>query len=275
MSSFLSNKHIINRIRFILNDNNDTNSSFNAKVSIVNSWIAEYSANVYNYKRTKITCESDWKTFLLPNDFENIWFVRYESSYNTLIEWTDFFIYDNKIVLNTVNDTLYSNSVKIDLLYDAYLKDLVQESISAYTQWNNVSISVKNGLLYEIWEYILIKDWTVEQVLEIKDIILNTIVVDLLSTVTSSAFITWNIKIADADLWLIDDFARYKNLNILTSDWKTSESWTQWSTQQSVNYNSWKTSDTILENFYKRLSMHKNSKTQKTGSFTTLSIIKT
>lgn len=131
MALSLANKHVINRIRSILSDKNDSSLSFEDKVLIANSALSEYSANVFNFKRTTISPQIDGKTYILPNDFEGIGFVKWNNTQTQLIEDVDFYIYEGNLVLNIAENI--SNSSVLDVLYDAYIVELVQETIGTYS----------------------------------------------------------------------------------------------------------------------------------------------
>lgn len=186
----------------------------------------------------------------------------------------DFNVYEGKLVLivdydSSVEETPVGSS-KIDLLYDAYVSGLIQEVIGHYNAGSNVSVTVQNSSNYSVGEYVLIQDGT-EYVTQIKSIPDAThIVIDIVSNVNEHSFITGNAKIPENDWNILDEYARYKNMTIVTSDGKTSQSWTQGSRQETVNYSSGKASENVLESFYKRIQNHKNAKNK---SFTGLQTV--
>lgn len=73
----------------------------------------------------------------------------------------------------------------------------------------------------------MIKDGA-EQVVSVKSKPDAThIVVDLVSNTHSDSYITGNAKISEEDFSIIDEYARYKNMAIITASGQTSVSWTQ------------------------------------------------
>jgi hypothetical protein len=54
MISF-ANEHIINKVRFAMNDKSDTEYSFEDKLQIIDNAIQEYNKNIFSIKMVELT----------------------------------------------------------------------------------------------------------------------------------------------------------------------------------------------------------------------------
>lgn len=267
-----NNNHILNRVRTVNSDKNDTITTFDDKIMSINSRISIYNDYISTQKQVILSPETDFATYLLPEDFSRTISVKYSVNWIDLLKWYDYDEFDWKIVLRT-SWTLTSWQ-DIILMYDYNVSWLYQEEIGTYTFWNNVEITILDETKYDIWEYILIKDDVLEIVTKVLSVSTWKINVKISDNIWRNRFITGNVKIKESDFWLIEDYCRYQGSIIKNSDWKKSENWNQWAVSYGVTYDSWNSKDWILSNFYKRLEDHKNSKLKVYKWFTTISLQK-
>lgn len=257
--NFLNNKHIINYIRTTLNDLTDTSFSIEEKVNIVNNAIKMYSKYIYNYKTIELPT-LDWITYLVPTWTNFIQSVRFTSDDKDEFQKEDYDYYIDEFQ----NIIFYDNTElkDIEVVLDKEYEELQVELVWNLTSWTDKIITINSDDLV-VWDVVMIKDSTKEEITKIKSKDETSITVDLVNSYIS-AYLIWNSSVKDFDILSIY-WNYYSSSKESNGSWQIkSKSWTQgwrsWSVSFATYNGKWETWNESLDLFINRLKADKNYK---------------
>lgn len=247
--NFLNNKHIINSVRNTLLDKDDSIFQIEEKVDVINNAINMYSKYIFNYKKYELSVSIDWLTYITP---ENTNFVKSVKWKDYVLNWYtnlelredyDYFIdeFNNIIFYSNVNNITSLTTTDIEVILDTISFPLEVKEVWTITSWVDIEITVWNIENYIIWDVVMLKDATKEEICLIKDISNWKIKLDITNDFTG-AYLISNSLVKDFDTISIYSNYYKSSKNSAWSGQIKSESWTQGWRSQSVSYAtySWK-----------------------------------
>lgn len=276
--------HIIDRVRFVLKDKEDSKTSKDEKIKMINDWLDELTTYIPDLWVVKLVNTTNTHDFILPDDFDEVYTLNLMDSYLeeaffnynywSLVEWEHYVIHWNTLTLlfNSNYSELNIWDTALNLQYYKKFNYLLEDEFISKS-WD--TLEVTDSSIYNLLDNLLIWDLEDENEFKVLQIVDGTHIRINWTYTWTSKTIVWDCNLDNNDLKILEYQVQtmYETLwttsNYTRVKWKTDkieEEYTRGNSNSQMKLQ-WTTAYWALQ---KKLKMHKRYKFNraKVDSFT-------